>query len=162
MVVWKSIQLSNGGSVIVDESDYEELSRYTWTKLTRPRGKTSYAVRSVSTESGRRLRLMHREVIGAISGQEVDHINGNGLDNRRANLRLATSSQNKASRKKRPSKSGFRGVHRNPETGRFQTIMSLGTYETAEQAAAVYDEFAALLWGEFARVNFPALDREHD
>ncbi len=88
----KLIPLTQGFSTMVDDEDYDELSQYSWSvsSLTWCCPYVRYARRYV----GRKLIPMHRHIIGALPGQEVDHINRDGLDNRRHNLRIATRSQN--------------------------------------------------------------------
>jgi hypothetical protein len=93
----------------------------------------------------------------------VDHANGNGLDNRRSNLRLATGTQNNANRRLASnSTSGFKGVNLYKRTGRWRAHIAihrqqkhLGYFRTAEEAARAYDIAALALFGEFALINFP-------
>lgn len=92
----------------------------------------------------------------------VDHANGNPLDNRRENLRIATHQQNTWNRRmSRNNTSGFKGVI-SVHTGRFTAqigkdskVYHLGTYDTAEDAAMAYDDAAVEMFGEFAALNFP-------
>jgi hypothetical protein len=102
---------------------------------------------------------MHRVVTQAVQGQEVDHINGDRLDNRRENLRIVTRSQNAMNRKWNGSKP--KGVSRNynprslkPFTARIQfngKPIFLGNFSTVEEAAQAYNEAAAKYFGEYAR-----------
>lgn len=109
---------------------------------------------------------MHRLVVGAEPGQQVDHVNRDGLDNRRANLRLATNGQNRANSRS-ASASGYKGVYRVPNKGVYRTtdkwraqiraggrIIHLGYFGDAETAARAYDAAAREYFGEFARGNF--------
>lgn len=130
-----------------------------------------YAICNLRDETGRHIVRLHRVILGAPKGVEVDHINGDGLDCRRENLRLATHLQNGKNR--RPSvnnTSGFKGVCRNRRnvrkvwraeiwTGgrRNGRHIFLGCFETAEAAARAYDEAAIRLHGRFARLNFPGV-----
>jgi hypothetical protein len=91
----------------------------------------------------------------------TDHANGNGLDNRRINLRPCTAAQNNANRIRVSNRAGFRGVFRQP-SGRWKAVITyasrsthLGTFNTAEEAARAYDAAAIKTWGEYARPNFP-------
>lgn len=150
------IPLSNGGAALVDDDQYELLYQHKWFRMSGSKSRTAYAVRTLTSEIGRRVMLMHREIMDAVPGQELDHINDNGLDNRRQNLRFVTSSVNKVARTIKPGRSGFKGVKSHPSTpSRFQAIITIGTFNTAEAAARSYDEVAAALWGEDARLNFP-------
>lgn len=105
---------------------------------------------------------LHRAIMSASKGQEVDHINGDGLDNSRGNLRVATRSQNCANRRSYNPKSGFRGVY--PQsfgvTWRARIMVNKkfingGNFSTPEEAARRYDELALENFGEFAVLNFP-------
>lgn len=103
---------------------------------------------------------LHRELLNAPAEMQVDHINGNVFDNRKCNLRLATATQNARNcRKLKPNSSGFKGVYL-IKSGRFQTmirvnkkLLTLGTFDTALEAAQRYNEAARLHFGEFASLN---------
>ena len=157
------IALTKGYFALVDEADFAWASQWTWQAIPRPNGKKVYAFRH---DDPRPREYMHRGVLKAPAGLEVDHIDAEplaalpGLDNRRANLRLATTAQNGHNRG-RPSNntSGFKGVFRNG--GRWVAqIMSrcrrecLGSFATAEAAARAYDAAALRLHGPFAKLNF--------
>jgi len=95
----KTIPLTQGKVAIVDDEDYEELAKYKWCAIQAPNG-LWYAQRHDPAQGGRRKTiLMHRALMAGDSPLEVDHINGDGLDNRRENLRLTTKSGNQRNRK---------------------------------------------------------------
>ena len=156
----KEIQLTAGGIALVDDEDFE--------RVTAEGG--WYASESLNTFYARRVyhlggrsyttRNMHNFITGL---SYVDHINGDGLDNRRANLRPATASQNQANqRKRRDNTSGFRGVQWHAPGKRWRAVIrvkgklhSLGYYQTPEEAALAYDVAAIKFFGEYASPNFP-------
>ena len=157
----REITLSQGFLVLVDDEDYERVvAAGSWhLKL---HDKWAYAQHNVRRpEGGWRTEGLHIFLTGL---PLVDHINGNGLDNTRANLRPATRAQNSANAAlRRDSTSGFKGVHRNGPRGlpwRAQIVKAgkkhhLGLFESAEIAARAYDVAARELFGEYARLNFP-------
>lgn len=151
--VVKRIELTQGLFAVVDSEDYDWLSQYRWQKHG-----LFYAVGYVDGKSV----LMHRFIMGAKKGQQVDHINGDKLDNRRSNLRFCTDSQNHANTGlRKDNTSGFKGVVRVKKNGKYvaqiqydKRMINLGYYETAEEAAKVYDKKAVEFFGDFARTNF--------
>ncbi len=143
---------------LVDPEDSEMVNQRRWipTKV----GRTYYMV---SFSHGVRTYL-HRLLLGDVEGRVVDHINGDGLDNRRSNLRHATNSQNITNlvRRNAGKYSKYRGVSRFPRTRCWQARIGangkgfwLGNFASEEEAARAYDEAARKLHGEFARLNFP-------
>jgi hypothetical protein len=160
---FRKIPLTQGHFAIVDPQDYQRLSRYKW-RLCRTRGKNVlYAERSIRLPGGRYSRiLMHRQLIKAPAGYVIDHINGCGLDNRRANLRLATVAQNAWNSKKRNPRSGYKGVWFAAEKGLWRAAIvchgrrkHLGYFRSKIDAARAYDDAAIKYYKEFARLNFP-------
>jgi hypothetical protein len=148
-------KITKGYTVIVSPEDAKLLDRNKWSSKTDKH--SVYAQRSAL---GKTVRL-HREIMRPPVGHLVDHINGNGLDNRRSNLRLATHAQNSVNRINfRKSKRGFIGVYRAKK--RWQAMINteqghihLGSYTTPEEAAKVRDAAAFAKYGEFAQLNFP-------
>ena len=159
----KTIKLTQGKHSIVDDDDYKRLSRYRW-YAANTSGKFYYAVRrSPRLGSKQRTILMHRVILNAPDGTEVDHINGDGLDNRRSNIRLCTCRENSRNQRlDRGSTTGFKGVYfdkrgcKNPYRA---TIMVnsegiyLGSYRNVENAARAYDLAAIKHFGKFALTN---------
>lgn len=154
----KHISLGHGRYTTVDDEDYEFLSRWKW--CYQPRG-YGYAARS----SGRSKTFhMHRVIMNAPKGLEVDHINGDGLDNRRSNLRLCTKAQNQYNqRPKCRGTSQFKGVSWKTTANRWVAQIQvngrklfLGYFQNETEAAQAYDQAARQLFGEFARPNIEA------
>ncbi len=141
----------NAGLVaLVDDEDYEWLRQWKWTAISTHRKNGGYAVR---VENGRMI-LMHRQILDASDDAEVDHINGHGLDNRRGNLRFATRQQGLANRGVfKSNKSGFKGVHFDEKAGKWKMVFS-AHFDSAEEAARVYDQLARLVFDKFAKTNF--------
>lgn len=136
--------------VLVDREDWNVYGKLKW-----------YAGTYLYTQIERKTVYFHRAICGQPIGIEIDHINGNPLDNRRSNLRLCTRSQNEAN-KKAPSHntSGYKGVSLYKPTGKFSAYIEvdqkkkhLGYYFTPEEAALAYNEAAILAFGEFAKIN---------
>lgn len=154
----KSIPLTQGKFALVDDEDYEKINKYKWCYLGN-----GYACRTLWPS--RKMVLMHREIANTPDGMFTDHINGDGLDNRRSNLRICTQAENtRNQRLSALSTSGYKGVHRwkRGVTKKWSAHiqinkkqMTIGYYATAEEAAHAYDEAAIKHHGEFAKLNFP-------
>lgn len=156
------LPLTRGKSVLIDEEDLPLISQYRWNAARRHRN--WYAVGNGSDQKS---VYMHRLLLGAITGQVVDHRNSNGLDNRRINLRLCSSQQNgQNGRRHSDSTVPYKGIRKNPNSQQWSGIItvnyrqiSLGTYPTMEEAALAYNDAAIHYFGEFARLNNVSVDR---
>jgi hypothetical protein len=161
-------QKAAGRVALVDDADYELVSRYKWHLHEQDRGagrRTAgpYARTGVYNPADRRTKmiLMHVLITGISTG--IDHANGNGLDNQRSNLRPSGQGLNTANARAAVGKSSrFKGVRRHRE-GKWEARIRiggcptyLGLFAAEEDAARAYDIAAVAQWGEFARPNFPA------
>jgi len=164
----KEIELTQCEVALVDDADHEWLSQHKW--YVNNTGTYLYAARTIwdpATKKKRRL-YMHRAILDAPAHLQADHINHNGLDNRRANLRLCTMAQNQANSRKRRrhTSSRFKGVSWHKATRNWRAAIkigqhhkTLGYFEDEVEAARAYDVRAQEAFGEFAKLNF-ALEGE--
>lgn len=150
----KEIPLTRGKVAIVDDMDFDALSKHKWTAYCN-QGHW-YAQRVVRGKGV----SMHRLILRAPPSVHVDHWDGDGLHNWRKNLRVCTRSQNQSNRgKTKANKSGFKGVCL-LKSGKWQAqikcdgeITYLGVYSSPKEAAKAYDTAALQLHGEFAKTN---------
>ena len=155
----KQIPLTQGKFATVDDEDYDRLMKYKWCARIRDDGAAWYACRKEIVDGKHHQQQMHRFILDAPNGMLCDHVNGNGLDNRRVNLRLATPKQNTMNRGANRNHIGFKGVtHIKP--GKFQAqikvdgkFIYLGLFDNARSAAIAYNIAAEKYHGEFARLN---------
>lgn len=156
------IPLTKGYFAIVDDDDYERLAPAKWNVKISKHRVAMYAMRGawIAAEKRRTTILMHRAVIDVPEGMEIDHINGNGLDNRKANLRVCTKSQNLANRYfKHTSVSEYRGVIPGRAGNWIAVIvwnnLRIRTNSLADKEVAIraYNALAKEFHGEFAVLN---------
>jgi hypothetical protein len=155
----KEIKLTKGMVALVDDRDFEWLNQRKWNA--KKINKVFYARYRIRDGKIQKDVYMHRLIVGAPSGVEVDHANGNGLDNRRFNLRLATHAQNQQNKgPNNRNTSGYKGVSWDKEKRRWtaHTTASgkskcLGRFTRKEDAAHAYNEAVQKLHGPFAWLN---------
>jgi hypothetical protein len=159
------IKIPNGMEMIIDRSDFSAVSKLSWHATTL--GRRNYT-RYIHSDGNGKSILLHRFLMKPENNQIIDHINGNGLDNRRSNLRIATLSQNNMNARKRKDgiTSQYKGVTFYKRTKRFfaqitinKKYICLGYFKSAFIAALAYDAEAIKLFGKYARLNFPSLGR---
>ena len=162
----KEIKLTQNKVALVDDDMFEELNKYTWCATRSINSKnTFYAKRN--KHGGRKVRKgihMHRVILNTPDGMETDHIDGNGLNNQRYNLRPCTRQQNNANRKPYPDMSSeFKGVNWRKDRDKWRAYIKmdrkyihLGHFDSETDAAHAYDAKAIELFGQFARPNFKA------
>lgn len=157
----KLIYLTKGYTTQVDDIDFEQLNRFKWYAATSRSNTPIYAARKSGTKPRKNI-YMHRLLLNAPQDREVDHIDGNGLNNTRGNIRLVTRRQNSLNTSKRPSRIPYRGVEFRKADGRYWCRIvhngkriSIGYFHSAVNAATAYDKKALELFGEFGKLNFP-------
>ena len=143
------IKIGNGDQyAIIDADDSAAVSAYRWEY------RNGYAMRRARKNGTRQTVSMHRLIAGAESGQLIDHINRNPLDNRKANLRIATPSQNNANQ---DTSRKYKGAYKNAKGTTWSAKLCgkhLGNFSTELDAAKAYDAAAIQKYGEFAKLNF--------
>lgn len=153
------IELTHGFYASVDEADLDMLSQYKWHVLTRQNG-TQYAATNVKVDGRYHGVRMHRMILNPPPDVVVDHRDGNGLNNVRANLRECSQSENMRNRRAY-GRSKYLGVAYDASSGKLKPWTAtighrrIGRYRTEIEAAAAYDVAALAEYGEFARPNFP-------
>lgn len=157
----KEIQLTQGKKALVDDQDYEALmsSGYTWYAMKREHTYYAYGYNKESKEN--RYALMHRLIMCPPKNLTVDHVDKNGLNNTRANLRIASmSQQTQNTRLCKDSSTGYKGTSFVKKKGKYRAYItvkghfkSLGYYEHSMDAAKAYNEAAKKYFGEYACPN---------
>jgi hypothetical protein len=149
----KMIPLTKGFYAYVDAADFEWLNQWHWYVYNGYAGRREHG----------KVILMHRQIMQPPEGMVVDHINGNGFDNTRANMRNATPQENMRNKGKQVGTASiYKGVTRGNKKGTWRaqigwrgTRSRAGPFEDEAEAARAYDYMAVELFGESARVNFP-------
>lgn len=155
----KEIKLTQGKCALVSDDVFSRVSAYKW--CARRSRNTFYAYRNIILPDGKRtLQAMHQFLLPGVN--EIDHVDGDGLNNQPDNIRPATASQNRANQKKRTGCAGNKGVSWDKKRKLWLAgiqvggrRLNLGRYEDETDAAHVYDYAARIYFGEFAWLNFP-------
>lgn len=154
--IMKEIKLTHGFVAMVDDEDYEFVNQTKWS--VSKSGNNFYAKGWRMVNGKMRSVRLHQLIIGVFDGSKIDHIDHDGLNCQKSNMRKCTHQQNMANRKP-CGKSGYLGVSLEGRYFRSQithnrTTIHMGTYRSEIEAALVYDEKAKELHGEFANLNF--------
>lgn len=161
----KLIPLTRGKFAKVDDADFDWLNQFKWRAVEKC--KNFYAVRHLRFKGVRKTVGIHQLLSAVMGFSRPDHKDGDGLNNQRHNLRRASKSENGGNRKLNcNSRSGFKGVYWNAESRKWRASIRkdgkskyLGDFLAAEDAAHAYDAAAIKLFGEFARLNFPLVNK---
>jgi hypothetical protein len=150
------VPLTRGFTAKIDACDLDKVSGYNWFAIVQEH--CVYAMRRVSGVNGRGSKIsMHRHLMDAPDGVQVDHIDLDGLNNRRSNLRFASPAQNSANRRKNSKNtSGYKGVCWNKAAQKWQASYVrkyLGLFNTPEEAYNAYCLAASQRHGDFARLT---------
>lgn len=152
----KEIKLTQGKVALVDDEDYERLNKYSW------RVNRSYDTYYARCSVGSRVKnYMQHKILLAPPGTEIDHIDRDGLNNQKANLRLCTHSQNLMNQRHRIGcTSEYKGVCWDRGRRKWKTriaidgiTINLGRFQSEKEAALAYNDAAVKYFGEFARPN---------
>jgi hypothetical protein len=149
------IELTRGKFALIDDDDYDEISKHKWHLYSN-----RYAARSIRVDGKNIFILMHRVIMDAPKHLEVDHINGNGLDNRKENMRLCTHLQNTWNRTKKTGTHRYKGAVFHKRVGKWYAYIKiskkcvhLGVFLDEKDAARAYNNAAIENFGEFACLN---------
>jgi hypothetical protein len=159
----KKINLTQGKIALVDDEDFRKVSSYNWTATKK--GSTWYAITNINNGEKRTTIYIHQIIMNHKQGDNADHIDHDGLNNQRKNLRKCSKAENNHNRLKRKATSSiYKGVcfapklnPRNPYLARIKVDgkdKHLGCFDSEEVAAKVYDRAAQKYFGDFAQINF--------
>lgn len=162
----KEIELTQGMVALIDEEDFDRVNQYKW-HLSKTHKNKSYCEYQIYDGKGNRVRrYMHRFILNIVDKSiEIDHIDGNGLNNQKQNLRESNRNENMSNRtvNNKNNTSGYRGVYWHKAGNKWMASLQhkgkyvyLGLYEDKDEAAHAFDKKARELFGEFCgKLNFP-------
>lgn len=169
----KTLGLRGDAVALVDDDDFDFVAAHNWTatKITTV-NYTRYAARMISRKGKKSRLYMHREIMrrqfgdSDLIGKTVDHIDGNGLNNQKSNLRIVTQLINNIRRgKNRRNTSGYKGVTWHKRNRRWSVSVNsgsrhtfVGMFKDKIEAAHAYDKAARIIHGQEAYLNFPQLE----
>jgi len=142
-----------GKTMLVDDEDFEMVSKYKW-YFSTSKNKSFFYAKTFLSQNGKQHNVYaHRLITGAPKGMLVDHKNHNGIDNRKENLRICTVRDNARNRfGLNTNKSGMKGVHkvvRKRDGIKYVSSITLGTFDTPEEAQDAYARAAKMIFGDF-------------
>lgn len=161
----KTLKSLNNKDIILDDSDYEYYSSWNWGINSSGYARRTHYDRATKKQ---RTLLLHKDITGTDRTQEVDHINGNRLDNRKSNLRVATKNSNiqrKATKRSIFTTIPYLGIEPDPKAKELIYYVRItykgvrfnfGGYSDPKHAAMIYDAAALFIYGEYSRLNFEA------
>jgi hypothetical protein len=154
----REIELTRGKVALVDDEDYEWINSFNWyAQRCGGKNKRFYAARCKRINGKLTTILMHRQILKTPEGLETDHIDGDGLNNQRKNLRACSKSQNLMNQQVQKNKK-HKGIFQSGKKWASRICLNkksiyLGIYDTEEMAVDAYNSAAIKYFGEYARPN---------